>query len=115
MIPKNPLSHAFSQFGNPISVSLPDGSSLNSFAFLSPLGKKSAPVLHEIQNPYDPPFAGSCFLVAPPDCRIHQFPQGAVVSDSLSGKSFLVLRSRLVCLNSSPVYLWALLAPNPSD
>ena len=114
MIPNNPLSHAFCQFANPISIQVPDGSSLDSFAFLSPLQKTSSPVPHEIANPYDPPVGRSYFLTAPPDCRIHQFPQDVVVTEKHSGQSFLVLRSHLVCLHSSPIYLWALLTPHPS-
>lgn len=114
MFPSNPLRFAFQKFANPVSVSLPDGSSLDSFAWISPVRKTSFPESDELAVPSDSVRKASFFLLAPPNSRIHEFAQDVVVSDQVSGKSFLVVRANLVSLHASPVYVWALLIPDPS-
>lgn len=115
MIPSNPLRSAFQRFANPVSVSLPDGSQLSSYAWISPVQKTAFPQPDELSNPADSPAHASFFLLAPPDSRIHEFARDVTVSDPLSGKSFLVVRANLVSLHASPIYVWALLIPDLSS
>lgn len=115
LLPTNPLRRAFERYANPVALSFPDGSSLSSVAWISPVQKKSDPAADELAQPYDSALSSSFFFLGPPDCRVDQFPKGVAVTDSCTGKSFLVVRSHAVCLRAVPVYVWALLVPDLSQ